>query len=68
MNAANRENYIEAIYTDAIANGGDEDFNKLTHHLDGLLPNDQKVMKYKLLDAIIRFTIEKANELNILKS
>lgn len=67
MNGANRENYIEAIYTEAIANGGDEDFNKLINELDELLPNDQKVLKYKLLDVVIRFTIEKANDLNILR-
>jgi hypothetical protein len=68
MNGANRENFIEAIYTEAIANGGDQDFVKLINQLDDLLPNDQKVLKYQLLDAVIRFTIEKANELNILKS
>jgi hypothetical protein len=68
MNTANRENFIEAIYTEAIANGGDQDFNELTNQLDDLLPNDQKVLRYQLLDAIIRFTIEKANNLNILKS
>ena len=67
MNAANRENFIEAIYVIAIADGGDEDFNKLINQLDDLLSNDQKVLKYQLLDAVIRFTIEKANELNILK-
>jgi hypothetical protein len=67
MNGTNRENYIEAIYTEAIANGGDEDFNKFINQLDELLPNDQKVLRYQLLDAVIRFTIEKANNLNILR-
>jgi hypothetical protein len=67
MNGANRENYIEAIYTEAIANGGDEAFNNLMNQLDELLPNDKKILKYQLLDAVIRFTIEKANNLNILR-
>lgn len=66
MNTANRENYIEAIYVDAIANGGDEDFNKLINELEELLPDDKKVLRYQLLDAVIRLTIEKANDLNIL--
>lgn len=66
MNTANRENYIEAIYVDAIANGGDEDFNKLVNELEELLPDDKKVLRYQLLDAVIRLTIEKANDLNIL--
>ena len=67
MNAANRENFIEAIYVDAIANGGDEDFNNLLAELDALLPDDKKVLRYRLLDAAIRFTVEKANGLNILR-
>jgi hypothetical protein len=67
MNTANRENYIEAIYADAIANGGDQDFNKLINELDELLPNAKKVLRYQLLDAVIRLTIEKANDLNILR-
>jgi hypothetical protein len=67
VNTANRENFIEAIYTDAIANGGDEDFNKLINELDELLPDDKKVLKYQLLDAVVRFAIEKANSLNILR-
>jgi|GEM_PF-6375154 len=67
MNAANRENFIEAIYTDAIANGGDEDFNKFINELDTFLSDDKKVLKYQLLDAVIRFTIEKADNLHILR-
>ena len=67
MNNANRENFIEAIYVDAIANGGDQDFNELINELDELLPNDKKVLRYQLLDAVIRLTIEKANQLNILR-
>ena len=66
MNAANRENFIEAIYTDAIANGGDE-VNRLISELDTFLSDDKKVLKYQLLDAVIRFTIEKADNLHILR-
>ncbi len=67
MNTANRENYIADIYADAIANGGDQDFNKLGNELDELLPDAKKVLRYQLLDAVIRLTIEKANDLNILR-
>jgi len=66
MNAANRENFIESIYTDAIANGGDE-VNRLISELDTFLSDDKKVLKYQLLDAVIRFTIEKADNLHILR-
>lgn len=67
MNIANRGNFIGAIYTDVIANGGDQDFNELINELDELLPNDKKVLRYQLLDAVIRLTIEKANQLNMLR-
>jgi len=66
MNAANRENFIESIYTDAIANGNDE-VNRLISELDTFLSDDKKVLKYQLLDAVIRFTIEKADNLHILR-
>ena len=66
MNAANRENFIESIYTDAITNGGDE-VNRLISELDTFLSDDKKVLKYQLLDAVIRFTIEKADNLHILR-
>jgi len=68
MNIRSREDFIEAIYMSAIAEGGDEDFNRLVNELDELLPDDKKVLRYQLLDAFIRFAIEKANALDMLKS
>jgi hypothetical protein len=54
-----KERTIESLYIDAIANGGDEDFNKIVSELDECLPDNKKVLRYQFMDAVIRFAINK---------
>lgn len=56
------------IYLDAIANGGDSEFNDLFEKLKEFLPNDQQTLAYHFLAEAIILAVEKASKLGALRS